>query len=359
MSASELDRRTFLAAGAATPFAARMTARPDAHDVRDWPLHGRGWTDTLGPFDRLPRRAQESVRDAVWRLQSNPAGVHADFETDSAVIEIEYELANAGLAMPHMPATGKSGVDVYARNAGEPWRWVACARPTSTSVELVLKSLAPGKREYRLYLPLYSDLSTLTVRAGKATTFRVSKPPAAKPLVMYGTSIMQGACASRPGMAFTSILGRRLDVPVINLGFSGNGRMEAALGELLVELDAAVYVVDCLPNMNAQQVSERTVPLVEQLRAAHPRTPIVLAEDRVFTNAGFFPGQARHHAANHAALRAAFEDLRQAGVEGLTYLADAPFLGADGEATMDGSHPSDLGMVRYADAYEPVLRELL
>ena len=47
-----------------------------------------------------------------------------------------------------------------------------------------------------------------------------------KPIVVYGTSITQGACASRPDShGPNAILGRKLDRPVINLGFSGNGRL--------------------------------------------------------------------------------------------------------------------------------------
>src|SRR5205823_11246646 len=91
-----------------------------------------------------------------------------------------------------------------------------------------------------------------------------------KPVVFYGTSITQGGCASRPGMVHTAILGRRLDRPVINLGFSGNGKMEPELAALLAELDPAVYVLDCLPNLNAQEIRERVGPFVRTLRQARP-----------------------------------------------------------------------------------------
>ena len=101
------------------------------------------------------------------------------------------------------------------------------------------------------------------------------------------------------------------------------------------------------------------MPFVERLRAAHPATPIVLVEDRVNANSPWLPGRATHHAANHAALSEAYAKLLARGVEGLTYVPDAPFLGHDGEGTVDGSHPSDLGMMRYADALEPVLRTVL
>src|SRR5207248_2870477 len=81
------------------------------------------------------------------------------------------------------------------------------------------------------------------------------------------------------------ILGRRLNCPVINLGFSGNGRMDPEMASLLAELDAAVYILDCLPNLSAKEVAERTEPFVRILRKARPQTPIVLVEDRSFANA--------------------------------------------------------------------------
>ena len=68
--------------------------------------------------------------------------------------------------------------------------------------------------------------------------------------MFYGTSITQGACASRPGMAAVAIVGRKLDTSVINLGFSGNGRMQPEIADLLIELDPAIYVIDCIQNMS-------------------------------------------------------------------------------------------------------------
>ena len=135
--------------------------------------------------------------------------------------------------------------------------------------------------------------------------------------------------------------------------------MDAEMGTLLAELDPAVYCIDCLPNMNPQQVAARTGPLVHTLRAARPTTPIVLVEDRVFSNSVFFAARREFHRANHAALRQAFDALVAAGVPNLHYLTGDQLLGWDGEAATDGSHPSDLGMVRYAAGYEDVLNELL
>jgi hypothetical protein len=128
---------------------------------------------------------------------------------------------------------------------------------------------------------------------------------------------------------------------------------------LLAELDAAVYLIDCLPNMNAAQVEERTGPLVQTLRQARPDTPIVLVEDRSYANAVLLPGPRERNASSRAALKKVYEKLVADGVKGLHYLPGNKLLGDDGEATVDSSHPTDLGFVRQADAFQKVLEPLL
>jgi lysophospholipase L1-like esterase len=153
--------------------------------------------------------------------------------------------------------------------------------------------------------------------------------------------------------------GRRLDRLAINLGFSGNGKMEPELADLLADLDPVVYVLDCLPNMTAEEVERRVEPFVRRLRAAHPATPIVLAEHRSYSNAALVPAQRERNVASRAALKSAYDRLVAAGVKGLVYLTGDPQLGDDGEATVDGSHPTDLGFLRMADAFGAVLGPLL
>ncbi|MDH3651580.1 MAG: hypothetical protein OEQ53_17990, partial [Saprospiraceae bacterium] len=127
----------------------------------------------------------------------------------------------------------------------------------------------------------------------------------------------------------------------------------------LAELDPSVYAIDCLPNMNDDMISERAAPLVRQLRQARPGTPILLVEDRSFTNTPFFPQRRERHRSNRIALNQAYQGLLAEGIQNLFYLAGDHLLGLDGEAATDGSHPNDLGMMRYADAYEPALRAIL
>ncbi len=331
-------------------------------DVTDWGVEGRGWADQERKrwFDRFPAKAEGKVTQAVWNLSRHSAGMMVRFKTDATTIRAKWKLLSARLGMPHMPPSGVSGLDLYGRDSKGQWRWAAATKPNRQDMEATLLSgIAPGMREYALYLPLYNGTDSLEIGVPKGAKFESLAPRKAKPLVFYGTSITHGACASRPGLAYPAILGRRLEMPVINIGFSGNGRMHKEVGDLMVEVDAACYVIDCLPNLQPAAVTERCVPLVKQLRKARPNTPIVLVEDRRYANSWLLPAKSEFHDDNQAALRRAYKELKAAGVKKLHYLAGDLLLGDDTEGTTDGSHPNDLGFFRQANAFEPVLRQAL
>ncbi|HBV62029.1 MAG TPA: hypothetical protein DEF45_03305 [Rhodopirellula sp.] len=368
---AKLNRRRMLQGTAITATAVSMGASTLAlgaqnegiewHNVEDWGVEGKGWPveQTEKYFDRLPQRAKAEVRNPVWSLSRHSAGMLARFRTNADTISVDYKLSSSRLALPHMPATGVSGVDLYALDDTGRSRWVAVSRPTSQSVKTQLVgNLLAGERDYTVYLPLYNGVEFLRIGVPAGAAFEAIAPRTAKPIVFYGTSITHGACASRPGMPHPAILGRRLDRPVINLGFSGNGKMEKEVGKYLAELDPVVYVIDCLPNMVGTEVAARAEPLVRQLRKARPKTPILLVEDRTYANAGFVRGAKKRHDESRAALRSAYERLVAEGFGQLGYVKGETLLGADREDTTDGSHPSDLGFYRHANAMEGVLREL-
>lgn len=334
----------------------------DWYDVRRLGIEGQGWSDTEAPFDRLPARAKAKVRAPVWSLSRHSAGLCVRFVTDSREMHARWTLTSDRLAMPHMPATGVSGLDLYVRTASGKWRWLAVGRPTARTNQVTLvRGLESGAREFLLYLPLYNGVES--VELGLPESGRLRKAPARAsrraPIVFYGTSITQGGCASRPGMVHTAILGRWLDAPVINLGFSGNGRLEKEIAELMAELRPSAYVIDCLPNVGAAEVAERTGPLVSILRGAHPETPIVLVEDRTYADAFLVTTKRERNESSRAALRKVYEQLKAGGDENLYYLPGEGLLGYDGEGTVDSSHPTDLGFVRQATAFEKVLGPLL
>ena len=345
----------------AKPKGPTIPADAQWHDVTTWGVEGRGWGDQerLRWFDRFPAKAEKTVTPAVWGLSRDSAGMMVRFKTDAKAIYCRYDLSKANLALPAMPATGVSGLDLYARDAKGEWRWVACPKPDKQHVEAVLISdITPGDHEFAAYLPLYNGVEKLEIGVPADAKFE-GLAPRQKPIVFYGTSITHGANASRPGMVHTAILGRHLDRPVMNLGFSGNGKMDAAVGDLLNELDPAAIVIDCLPNMGPADVTAKCVPLVKQLRSRHTTIPIILVEDRRFTNSWITPAKANFHDDNHAALKAAYDQLKKEKVANLLYIGGDALYGTDAEGSNDASHGTDLGFLRQAEIFEPVLRKAL
>ncbi len=355
---------------AAVTLAARAQTNSDAvtmkilwTDIRQFGVEGCGWNDTKAFYDRLPAKAQGVVRKPVWDLSRNSSGMCVRFVTDATTIHARWALTEPRLYLPNMTAIGKSGLDLYVKTENG-WHWLAVGQPTAQTNEVTLvKDLIPGKREYILYLPLYNG--TKFVELGIDAANVIEKAPAwgageRKPMVFYGTSILQGLSASRPGMVHSAILGRRFNYPTINLGFSGNGKMEPEMADLLAELDPSVYVIDCLPNMVADEITERVEPLVKKLRAAHPAVPIVLVEDRTLQAAFLTQGQMEwYHLKDRAALKAAFDRLQNAGMKNLFYIPGEHLFGDDGEGSTDGSHPNDLGFMRQAEIFAQVLAPLL
>jgi hypothetical protein len=332
-------------------------------DIREFGVEGRGWTETKDFYDRLPAKAEGVVRPVVWDLSRDSSGLCVRFTTDATEIHARWTVKRDRLAFRVMTATGTSGLDLYARVDGR-WRWIGAGHPTQvpTNTAELARDLEPGSREYLLYLPLYNGVSSVEIGVPPENTVRKAPPrpvERSKPIVFYGTSITHGASASRPGMLHTAILGRRLDYPVINLGLSGNGKMEPEMASLVAELDPAVFVLDCVPNMVAAEIADRVQPFVRALRARHPETPILMVEDRTYASSVLVTTLRYQNQSRRAAYRSAYEALKAAGIRNLSYLAGEALLGSDGEGTIDSSHPTDLGYMRQADAFEAALRPLL
>jgi len=333
------------------------------YDVKHLGIEGKGWLDTESLYDRLPLKAKGRVSTAVWGLSRCSAGLYVRFATNAKVVQVRWALNGAirvepasngapdAFSLRNMPATGASGIDLYVKDKKGTFQFLGNARPKD--VVSIAKFDLPGGEEYVLYLPLYNGIKHLEIGIPEGKT--LSKIPAPSPsssVVFYGTSITQGGCASQPGLAATSILSRKLDVPVVNLGFSGNGNMDDSLAHLLSELDPAVYVLDCLANMGGGRVSSHVEPFVKILRKSRPTTPILLVEDSSVKNLPTKKG---------GILRKIYEKLKKEGDNNVYFLSNKGMLGEDAKTTVDGCHHNDLGMARQAavlvKCLEPILKQ--
>lgn len=330
-------------------------------DAAAFPVLGKIYTDSLPRYSRMPYFLKPCVRKALWNLGQNSSGIAIRFRTNSTVISSKWEVAYNN-SMSHMSPTGVKGLDLYCWHEGE-WRFVKSAQPTGKSNSAVIISgMKPVEREYMLYLPLYDGISLLEIGVDTNAYIKLPRlaiPSEEKPVVFYGSSIMQGACASRPGMSASAIISRRLNRETINLGFSANAFIDYEIAEMMADIDAAAFVLDFVPNASVEQIKSRTGKFLEILRAKHPVTPVIFVEDPVFTHSLFDGRIAKEVADKNSMLDMVFKDLKKSGWKDIYLVRSGKMIGEDGEATVDGIHFTDLGFVRYTALMLPVLQEVI
>ena len=315
-------------------------------------VHGQGWKELNHSYCRLPDKAEGIVPGSVWRLGKNCAGLSLVFNSDSPEIHVRYKVKER-LAMFHMPSTGASGIDLYATDSKGERHFVApkFAPSFKDTINFQFPKIVdpvsgkPGvMMTFRLSLPLYNSVDWLEIGIPEGRTLSFVPVPERKPIVIYGSSITQGGVASRPSMAWPSIVGSNLGCEVVNLGFSGSGKGEKEVFDLIAEIDAEILVIDCLPNMGLDlPIKERILYGVRKYRESHD-CPILLAEYSVCGQQGAIDiAREEQTAAKNLILREVFNELRREGVKRVFYItADEWKAGMDGYA--EGDHPNDFGM---------------
>lgn len=329
-------------------------------------ISGQAWASEVPSiYHRLPARAEGEVREAVWNLSKQSAGLSIRYWSNADSIQVRYKVTR-GIAMPHMPATGVSGLDLYSKSYDGEWlrAWGKYSIKEDSEYIFIINDDSPKYskfgREYQLFLPLYNEVSNLEIGVGEEFFFEVLPVRKEKPIVAYGTSICQGACATRPGMAWTNILERKLERPVLNMGFSGNGKMEPEVLKLLTEIDAKVYILDCLPNLSPDRddIYNLTINAVRQLKSKRPDVPIILTEHVGYADAFVNIKNDDLVKRLNEQYKKAFLQLKNEGVTGI-YLLEKEELGLGFDSFVDIIHPNDIGMEEYAAAYESLILEVL
>lgn len=315
-------------------------------------IEGTAFADSVkeSPFDRFPTAYKsKKVREDVWGLSKSSAGLSIRFLSNSSTISVRWKLLHDA-SMPHMAETGIKGIDLYAKVNGK-WRYTRTAIPEGKKENeaRLLENLNGEMREYKMYLPLYDGVTSLEVGIDSTSIIQRSEADGQQPIVFYGTSITQGGCASRTGMVHTNIISRKLNIDCINFGFSGNGKMEQPVAELISGIDARFYVIECLPNMDADEVSERTKVLVDIIRRDQPETPIIFVENLVYEGSFIYKKGEESINNKNAALKEEYDKMKEKGYQDIYYIDNQGAIGNDHEATVDGVHFTDLGFLRYAD----------
>lgn len=301
-------------------------------------------------YARLPETAKTKVRQPVYNLSINTAGVGIRFNSDAGAVSVKWTLTGNG-STPHITATAYKGLDLYAFVNGQ-WEFVGLAKPSGGNINQaeIISGMTHENREYLLNLPLYDGVTKLEI----GVDGNITKPLAQiidtlNPIVVYGTSITQGASASRPGMMYSSLLSRNLNREVINLGFSGNGFFEVALGEYIMSANPSLLILDCAVNSDSATIMKNAPALIDFVKTKNKDLHILFVESIMRENAYFKTGNGSGSynfiTKQNQALKTIFKQSEKKYTN-LHYLTHENLIGDDHEGTIDGTHLNDLGFYR-------------
>ena len=304
-----------------------------------------------GLLYRLPREVAERTSPGVLTLSTNTAGGRVRFRSDTKNVAVIAKYKNV-TQMPHFSVTGRRGMDLFADGT-----FVSTFIPPDDMPNLAFEAKVgvPGEkkeRDFTINLPTYENLTDLYIGIDENATLTKSTPyKNEKPIVFYGSSITQGACASRPGNTYISFLSRWLDSDFINLGFSGSAKGEEAIVEYIASLDMSVFVCDYDHNAPSPEHLEKThLPLYRKVRAAHPDLPIIF-----MTRPGVLVARPLHR----KIIKKTYDIAISEGDKNVYFLdpnENMPFMADEG--TVEACHPNDLGFYFMAQALLPILRGL-
>lgn len=338
----------------------------DLKDSRHFRLVG---SDVLAEpgFHRFSAAERDRIKpespDVAWHSLSS-AGIQAKFKTDSAAIVAKVRLLQPA-NMSYMSAVGQCGVDLYCfeAEAGEfVLHDVARFDLKKAEYEAALGHHSDGKmRRYVLNLPLYMGATEVSLSFDDGATVVPDGFSVPGRILVYGTSIAQGGCVSRPGMLYTNILSRWMDKEFLNFGFSGAGLGEKTVAAILsTREDLDLLIVDIEANAGTSDVMEKRLPVfLEEFRKRHPVIPILLVSRPPFAMDWYDEGRIALRAHYDGWLKKLAAAERKKG-QNVVYLpGNRHYPGPFTEYTVDGIHPSDLGAMEIAKAHLPAIRKIL
>jgi hexosaminidase len=309
-------------------------------------------------YHRVDTATYHKMPQKVKSLFTNSAGIAIAFTTNSTSIAAKWSV-KGGKGLSNMSDINSMGLDLYIKKDGT-WRYAGIGRPEgSHSEQVITANMDTLTKECLLYLPTYDEITSLEIGVDKSSFIKPSASPFIGKYVIYGSSITQGASASRPGLAYPARMARATGLNFVNLGLSGNGKMEAPVIEMLGDINCDAYIMDCIANPSVKEILGRAPLAIRYLRKKHPETPIIFIQS-VLMEKGFFDEEVRlKNKQQNEAIERVFNDLQKEQIPYLYLIKENNFLGTDNEGTIDGVHPNDLGFERMIRVIQPEILSIL
>ena len=330
------------------------------YDVRKAPfrLYGFYAPTEQTHFLRLPEDIAAATSEGVSRLSRQTAGGRVRFSTDSAYVALKAVMP-AMCHMDHMAMTGSPGFDLYIDSAIDS-RYYRTFRPSTNAkggFETIIRFPDKKMRDITIHFPTYSPVKDVFIGLQEGASLGEGKPyQPLPPFVIYGSSIPQGGCCSRPGLCYSNILSRRLNLDHVNLGFSGSGKAEEVIVQYMSDMEMSAFICDYDHNApNAAHLIKTHKHMYEVFREKHPDLPYIMMSLPDFDRDPYT------NAIRRDIVQDTYRQARANGDKHIFYIdGEGVFRGPDRDScTVDGCHPTDLGFFSMAKTLIELLKTIL
>lgn len=305
--------------------------------------------------DRYP-----SLTPKVRQYYSYPTGMAVAFRTDSPYLYAEWNTTGNGHGV-NTTLIAQSGLALYIKYDGK-WIYAGVGKPRYNKLthgSMMCEHMADSVKECLLYLPIYDGIDSLRIGVAPDSKIEALGNPFPRgKMIVVGSSITHGSSVGNPAMAYPARLERDLDIEVVNLGASGQCRLEMFYADIVADSKADVLLFDTFSNPTADIIDERLEPFVARIREAHPHTPLIFLNTLRRETTNFNQHLAEVESAKVEAARRGMEYILKR-YDNVYFIDPGMPIGDDHDGTVDGVHPSDLGHERILEVIEPQIRAIV
>ncbi|MGN0201690.1 MAG: SGNH/GDSL hydrolase N-terminal domain-containing protein [Candidatus Cryptobacteroides sp.] len=320
-------------------------------------LVGKLMPDTPNPYHRVDTvrfKGFTPGENAQVRMSS---GIAVAFRTDSKSITIQTDFAMRGIRT-NTTAFATCGYDLYIRKDGK-WLWAASgaqdARPESVLV--LIDSMDGSLHDCLLYLPIYSEESSIRIGTEKGSVIEPLENPFRHRIAVLGSSYTHGISISRAGMTYPAQLSRSTGLQMLSLGCSGNCKLQSYFADVLAAADVDAIIVDGFSNPTPEQMRERLFPFIRKIREAHPGIPIIF-QKTIYRETRNFRSDKDESEAAKMAVADSLMAIALKEYDDIYYIAPCATDAAH-ETSQDGIHPGDYGYTLWAESIRKPLLKIL
>ena len=328
-------------------------------DATELGIHGYTKKTDKSPYYRYDYTPYEGFDSKVISHSKKCPGLYVVFKTNSSRIDATWENVPTRSGN-NTTGISQIGLDLYIKQDGK-WHYAAVGRAStapapSKRTKTLIKNLPEGDKECLLYLPLWCELVSLQIGIDENATIEGLPSPFRHKVIVHGSSITHGASASRPGMTYPARMSRNLGIDFVNFGFSGQCKMQPQFLAFLKTCEADAFVFDAFSNPTETRIKQRLEGFVKGMVEAHPGKPLIFIQSPIDQDSRF---DTKKYERRMSLTKTAAEMMKELEKQykDVYFLAVPDVLGTD--ATIDNSHPTDLGFDRFIKAYQPKIAKIL